>query len=87
MTQTLSFEMKKRLTQILYGYMRMNELNEFTESHLYHATFLLSSYPNDLYRIAPYKFDIQLAIDFHKDNSGKYPKNTYTKLHKIINSL
>ena len=86
-TSPLTFNMKTRLSCILYAYMRMNELNEFTQSHLDHATFVLSIRPNELYRLAQYKFDIQLAIDFHRDNCGKYPKNTYTKLHKIINSL
>ena len=83
----LTYSMKTRLSRILYAYMRMNELNEFTKSHIDHATFLLCIKPKEPHLISPYKFDIQLALDFHRDNCGEYPKNTYTKLQKFIYTL
>ena len=85
MNQTLSFEMKKRLTQILYFYLRKADLHEATQSHIQHSTFLLSQ--RGLAWLAQYKDDIILAIEFHFEICNKFPKNTYTKLKKVIDSL
>ncbi len=85
MNQTLSLEMKKRLTQILYFYLREADLHEATQSHIEHSTFLLSQH--DLRWLSQYKDDIILAIQFHYGVCNSFPKNTYTKLRKIINTI
>lgn len=85
MNQTLSFEMKKRLTQILYFYLREADLHEATKSHIEHSTFLLSQ--RDLRWLSQYKDDIHLAICFHYGVCNDFPINTYNKLKKVIASL
>ena len=85
MNQTLSLEMKTRLTKILYFYLREADLHEATQSHIEHSTFLLSQHK--LCWLAQYKDDIILAIEFHFEICNTFPKNTYTKLRKIINSI
>lgn len=85
----LSFTMKNRLSCILHDYQQMNDLNEYTDSHISHCTFMLCVKPYDevLNYLMPYKLDLQLAIDFHRDTRGDYPKNTYNKLGRIIEQL
>jgi len=85
----LSFTMKNRLSSILHDYQQMNELNNYTDSHISHCTFLLCTKPYNevLNYLVPYKFDIQLAIDYHKQNVQDYPTNTYNKLTKIIQQM
>jgi len=81
--------MKTRLSQILYSYQDNNDLNEYTDSHISHCTFLLCDKPYDevLNYLMPYKLDIQLAIDFHKNQVGEFPTNTYNRLGRLITQL
>lgn len=85
MTQTLSLEMTTRLSTIMYFYLREAELHEATKSHFEHATFLLSQ--RGLSWLTQYKDDIILAIEIHYEICNSFPKNTYTKLRKVIASL
>jgi len=84
-SQKLSQTMKTRLTQIIYKYIDINDLNESTLSHLQHATFLLSRY--GVAWLRQYKDDILLTISFHRGMVNDFPPNTYTKLLKSIEAL
>jgi len=85
----LTFTMKNRLSQILYSYQDNNDLNEFTDNHINQCTFLLCDKPFDqvLGYLRPYKLDIQLAIDYHKNQVSEFPKNTYNRLGRLIEQL
>ena len=82
----LSFTMKNRLSSIMHDYQDKNDLNDYTNNHISHITYLLSMkpYKDAVFWLGPYKLDIQLAIDFHKEHVGDFPKNTYSKLTKIF---
>ena len=85
----LTFTMKNRLSQILYSYQDNNDLNEYTDSHIDHCSFLLCDKPYDevLNYLMPYKLDIQLAIEYHKTQEREVPTNTYNRLGRLIDQL
>jgi len=73
----------------MHDYQEMNELNDYTNNHINQITYLLcmKPYKDAVFWLSPYKFDIQLAINYHKENVRDYPKNTYSKLRRIIEQL
>ena len=83
---SLTHNMRTRLSCILYDYQTENELNAYTDDHINHCTFILNR-REVITHLSPYKLDIQLAIDYHKEHVRDFPKNTYNKLTKIIEEL
>jgi hypothetical protein len=85
----LTQQMTYKLLDLLHDYQDKCELNESTYDHIDHAIYFLCRHENDLnhYGLRQYKFDLSLALQWHKDNIESYTKHTYTKLTKAISAI
>jgi len=85
-----------KLKSMLYDYEEHKviegPLNESFADHLSKIQYyvgLVSQNNLDLqsHNIYQYKTDLITILDYHEEEMGTYPKNTYTILRKAINAL
>jgi len=87
----ISPKMSLKLKQILYDYEEHTDLNESSRDHLVTLQYFIcyNKFHQDLqfYEIAQYKNELLIILDFHQENIGSFPKNTYTIIRKATNAI
>lgn len=83
--------MALKLKQILYDYEEHADLNESTLDHVanlqYYVKFTEHSEDLQHCEIAQYKTELLIALDYHQQKIGSFPKNTYTIIRKATNAI